>query len=80
MSWVPELQEHAELEYRVAVLEGLVSWLLSNAYLNRPLDFAEVNKIYKEAEATVRRRFPQVEIDYEPPSLELGKEGYLGKS
>ena len=70
MSWVPDLQEHAELEYRVAVLEGLISWLLSNAYLEQPLHASELSSIYKEAETTVRRRFPQVEISYEQPPLD----------
>jgi hypothetical protein len=74
MDWIPQLEEHAELEYRVAVLEGLVRWLLSNAYLDQPIEASDLNEIYRKAEVAVRARFPQVEISYEElPSGRTGK-------
>jgi hypothetical protein len=75
-NWVQmtRAQEHIELEYRVAVLEGIVKWLLSNAVLSKALESDELSEIYSKAAETVRRRHPQAEIDikYE----DLPRSGY----
>lgn len=61
---VPGIQQYIELEYRVAVLENLLGWVLSNAYLTEPIDEEVLRKIYWDAANDVRSRHPEAEIEY----------------
>lgn len=61
---VPTVQSLVDLEYRVAVLEGALRWLLSNAYLTEPISEEELARIYWEAADTIREKHPDAEIDY----------------
>jgi len=62
--WLETTTEYIELEYRVAVLEGIVSWLLSNGVLTRPLASDDLSQIYGEAAESIRSRHPNADIAF----------------
>ena len=58
------------IEYRIAVLEGTLEWLLENSVVVKSLSKEETNAIHKEAIEKVRKRFPEAQIGIEEEGLQ----------
>ncbi len=54
--------EDANLEYRVAFLEGYVEWMLKNGVFVRNIGQSEIDEIRQKATLVVRQRFPEAEV------------------
>jgi hypothetical protein len=58
-------KEDIILEYRVAVLEGLVEWMLNNGMFDKGLDLEERENMHNAAMEYVKTKYPHVEISFE---------------
>ncbi len=58
-------RENVAIEYRIAVLEGTLEWLLENSVVVKSLSEEETEAIHKGAIERVRKRFPQAQIGFE---------------
>lgn len=63
MGSVPH-KEDVLLEYRVAVLEALTDWMLTNGVFNRAMETSEMADIHEQAVAVVRRRYPGAHVEF----------------
>lgn len=52
------------LEYRVAVLEGVLGWMLKNGVVVKALGYKEMKKIHLHARALVKERYPDIHVEY----------------
>jgi hypothetical protein len=57
-------KEIIRLEYRVAVLEGIVNWMLTNGVFVKSIESSEMEQIHGEAVDLLKRRYPQAQIDF----------------
>lgn len=60
----PPFEVDVMLEYRVAVLEGVVDWLLKNGIFTKSLDGDEMKQIHEKAVQLVNRAYPNTEIEF----------------
>ncbi len=60
---VKTISNAADLEYRVAILEGYIEWMLGNGLFVREIKQAEIEEIKQKATEIVRKRFPEAEFD-----------------
>ena len=58
-------KEDIMLQYRVAVLEDLVGWMLKCGTFSKELDEEEMKQIHDSAVETVRQRYPYVNIRFQ---------------
>jgi len=58
-------KESVMLEYRVAVLEGIINWMLYHGKFSKNIETAEMEEIHKQALDLVRRRYPEAQISFE---------------
>ena len=52
------------LEYRIAVLEGIIDWMLNNGVFVRSIEPDEMESVHNNALKQTRQRYPGVEISY----------------
>ncbi len=52
------------LEYRIAVLEGTIEWMLSNGVFVKSIEPDEMEKIHAEALDLTKRRYPEAQIEF----------------
>ncbi len=55
--------EMIKLEYRVAVLEGIVSWMLTNGVFVKSIEASEMESIHSQAVVFLQKRYPDAQID-----------------
>ena len=60
----PPTNEDVMLEYRVAVLEGIVDWLLNNAVVMKNLEPSEMEQIHEKAVELVNRAYPGTDVEF----------------
>lgn len=61
---IKEPTENVLLEYRIAILEGTVEWLLTNGVFVKTIEQSEMEKIHNKAIELVRRRYPEAQIEF----------------
>ena len=58
-------KEDIMLQYRVAVLEDLVGWMLNCGTFSKEMNEHEMEEIHDSAVEAVRQRYPYVNIRFE---------------
>lgn len=61
----PVSSETIKLEYRVAVLEGIVSWMLTNGVFVKSIEAEEMENIHSQAVNIIQNRYPDAQIELE---------------
>ena len=64
MSIEKATKEEVMLEYRIAVLEGITDWMLSNGVFMKSIEDDEMKQIHTDALYITRRRYPGIEIEF----------------
>ncbi len=57
-------REEILLEYRIAVLEGIVDWMLNNGVFVKAIEPEDMAAVHKKALELTRRRYPGAAIDF----------------
>jgi hypothetical protein len=55
--------ETIKLEYRVAILEGIVSWMLTNGVFVKSIEASEMEDIHTTAVDLLKKRYPDAQIE-----------------
>jgi hypothetical protein len=70
---IQSVTEGANLEYRVAVLEGYIEWMFNNGLFIRSINSEEIAGIQEKAAQLVKRRFPDAEVEVAGVKSDVGE-------